>query len=156
MAGAALLTRWHRLLRLPRQPPPWYKDRLREELSERRAATSPLARLSETSDVLYILSRARHDQSPLRFSPQTPLPFIILSQRLLLAYPYMVCKYTSRWAFYRAAAWMCDHPCAGEVREVVNPARDGKLLEVATRHGMEPLRFQRVCGRLRRLWPLLP
>ena len=42
------------------------------------------------------------------------------------------------------------------VREVVNPSKDYKLDEVASRHQIDPVQFKQVGGRLRRVWPLLP
>ena len=55
----ALLGRWHRMLGLSRQSPPWYRDRLREELQEHRTANTPWQKLSEASDVFFSISRAR-------------------------------------------------------------------------------------------------
>ncbi|OAA69838.1 hypothetical protein ISF_03108 [Cordyceps fumosorosea ARSEF 2679] len=147
-----ILPLWHSLLRLPRQQPSWYRDRLREELRERRAATSPLRRLSETADVLYVLTRAAHDGHPLR-SPPPSLPRGVVCA-------YMVAKYTSRWLFYRAAAAMAGRRAgvtmSQGVREVINPAKKSKVGEVATRHGLDRAEFERVCFQLRKFWPLLP
>ncbi|KAM7205179.1 hypothetical protein V8F20_003316 [Naviculisporaceae sp. PSN 640] len=67
----------------------------------------------------------------------------------------MVAKYTSRWAFYRTAARLCNHPRHHLVREVVNPAKDSKLDEVACRHNL-PNNFRQIAGKLRTVWPLLP
>lgn len=145
-----LLVRWHRLLRLERQAPSWYRERLREELLERREALTPLQRLSETADVFYILSRAVHDGYPLQSVP----PFKPI--RHILVYAYMVFKYTSRWLFYRVAAKACRSANAGQVREVINPAKKHKVGEVASRHGLNHYEYQRACFRLRRFWPLLP
>lgn len=144
-----MLPRWHRLLGLTRQAQPWYRDRLREELQERRLATTALKKLSETADVFYIISRAQHDGHPLRKLPP-------LTSRHLLVYSYLLPKYTLRWSFYRLAAHLskCPHPSL--VREVVNPAKQHKLLEVARRHDIDPEVFVRVCRQLRRIWPLLP
>ncbi|ATY65610.1 uracil phosphoribosyltransferase [Cordyceps militaris] len=125
-----LLVRWHRLLRLERQAPSWYRERLREELLERREALTPLQRLSETADVFYILSRAVHDGYPLQSVP----PFKPI--RHILVYAYMVSKYTSRWLFYRVAAKACRSANAGQVREVINPAKKHKVGEVASRHAL--------------------
>ncbi|ROT41665.1 hypothetical protein SODALDRAFT_270264 [Sodiomyces alkalinus F11] len=146
----ALLCRWHRHLGLARHSPSWYRDRLREELRERRQAETYLQRLSETSDVLYAISRGHHDGFPVRNLP----PFSLSRQGL--AYAYFLGKYTSRWKFYRVAARLCHIPDYRSVREVVNPARDSKILEVASRHGIDGAQFLAVCRRLRRRWPLLP
>lgn len=143
------LLRWHRTLRLPQQPRCWYRDRLREETRERRLAMTPCQKLSETADVFYIISRAQHDGYPLRKLPDFIYPH-------LAVYVYLISKYTLRWTFYRVAAYICRCADPNSVREVVNPAKDHKLHEVASRHGIDPVNFHRVCRRLRRIWPLLP
>ncbi|KAF9737006.1 hypothetical protein PMIN06_004140 [Paraphaeosphaeria minitans] len=145
-----LLRRWHRMLGLPRQSPPrWYRDRLQEELCERRAATTYWRKLSETSDVLFSMSRALHDGFPIRRPPT-------LSLRNAPAYLYMLIKYTLRWKFYRVAAGLCDAPRRESISEVINPEKDHKLLEVALRHNIDPIAFKVAAGRLRLFWPLLP
>ncbi|KAI9677175.1 MAG: hypothetical protein M1829_002749 [Trizodia sp. TS-e1964] len=140
------------MLGLARQSPPsWYRARLREELQERRTATTPWQKLSETSDVLFSISRAQFDGFPLRRLP----PFD--PARHFPVYAYMLAKYTLRWQFYRTAAAFCNNaPHYDLVREVVNPAKDHKLEEVAARHHIDPVEFKRVGKRLRRVWPLLP
>lgn len=145
-----LLRRWHRSLDLPRQSPPsWYRMRVREELQERRTSRTFWRRLSETSDVFFSISRARYDDFPVRELP----PFTI--SRHTLVYAYMLYKYSMRWAFYRTLTWLCGAD-RRNVREVVNPAKDLKLVEVALRHDIEVERFCRIGRRLRRVWPLLP
>ncbi|KAG0636936.1 hypothetical protein HOY80DRAFT_975228 [Tuber brumale] len=146
----ALLRRWHRMLGLARQSPPsWYRDRLREELRERRTAKTPWLKLSETSDVLFSISRARYDGFPVRALP----PFV--ASRHALLYMYMLAKYTLRWKFYRRAAILCNAPY-DKVREVINPNKDHKLDQVASRYQIDPVEFRRVGRQLRRVWPLLP
>ena len=138
---------WLQRLNLPKQSPPaWYRDRLREELKERRAATTSLRRLSETADVYFTCSRAEYDGFPLRKLPPCSA----------LASAYMVGKFTSRWMFYRLLALSCRCLEHGSVREVVNPGKDSKLREVAMRHQIDCSRFMTVGRRLRRVWPLLP
>jgi len=147
----SLLTRWHKMLGLHRQVPSrWHRARLHEELRERRLAKTCLGRLSETSDVLFSISRAAHDGFPICRRPRLDV------SRTGLAYSYMLLKYTSRWGFYRTAAMLCGVQHASTVREVVNPGRDGKLEVVAARHGIDPSAFRRVGRRLRWVWPLLP
>jgi len=149
--GGALLKRWHGMLGLSRQSPPsWYRDRLREELRERRIAKTPWQKLSETSDVFFSSSRARYDGFPVRKVP----PFV--TSRHVLVYAYMLTKFTLRWKFYRTAAIICNAPHYDSVREVVNPSKDQKLKEVAMRHQIDPVEFKRVCRQLRQVWPLLP
>lgn len=146
-----VLHRWIAMLRLAQQSPSsWYRSRLREELQERRIANPGWQRLSESSDVLFSILRAQHDGH----SVGNPPPFRTWHNSL--AYAYMVAKYTSRWMFYRMAARFCSSADHHTVFEVVNPARDHKLEEVALRHQINTLRFCKVCRRLRRVWPLLP
>ncbi|KAL4952140.1 hypothetical protein BDW69DRAFT_195896 [Aspergillus filifer] len=136
------LRTWHKYLSLPRiSNRTWHLARLSEELAERAAATTHLSRLSETADILFILSRARYDGSPLH---------------LQFHACYMLGKFTSRWGFYQVAAL-----CAGErdwrgVREVVNPRKMSKVAEVARRHVIEKEKFGRVCCWLLWVWPVLP
>ncbi|KAH8729251.1 hypothetical protein BGZ61DRAFT_178499 [Ilyonectria robusta] len=144
-----ILLRWHGFLRLPRHPQLWYKERLREEICERRLATTRCQKLSETADVFYIISRAQHDGHTLRRLPDFILPH-------LAVYAYLLSKYTLRWQFYRVAAFLCGCADLDAMREVVNPTKDHKLREVACRHGIDPTRFRKVCYRLRFIWPLLP
>jgi hypothetical protein len=143
------LFRWHGRLRLPRHPKPWYKARLREEIYERRLATTPLQKLSETADVFYIISRSQYDGFTIRKLPDFTLAH-------LAVYAYLLLKYTSRWQFYRTASFLCNHSDLSSIREVVNPNKDYKLQEVACRHGIDPIIFTRICRRLRVIWPLLP
>ncbi|KAK3944417.1 hypothetical protein QBC46DRAFT_374274 [Diplogelasinospora grovesii] len=146
-----LLHRWHKYLGLSRQSPSsWYRDRLHEELQERRVASTFWRKVSETSDVFFSISRARHDGFPVRRLPH------FAASRHSLVYAYMLAKYTSRWKFYRATAILCGVGDYSSVREVVNPSKDHKLEEVATRHRIDPIKFKRVGCRLRRIWPLLP
>lgn len=145
------LHRWITKLGLARQSPPsWYRNRLREELQERRAAVTAWHKLSESSDVLFSILRAHHDGHPIVMPP----PFRIWHNSL--TYGYMVAKYTSRWNFYRMATRFYSDVDYQIICEVVNPAKDHKLEEVALRHHINPLTFKKTCRRLRRVWPLLP
>lgn len=150
-ASRTLLERWHELLGLSKQSPPsWYRDRLREELRERRLAVTRWQKLSETSDVFFAISRARYDGFPIRKLP----PFAFA--RHIPVYAYMLVKYTSRWKFYRAVAHLCHTPHHASIHEVVNPSRIHKLEEVASRYNIDREEFTKVACRLRRVWPLLP
>ena len=149
--GDTTLLRWYRMLGLSRKSPPsWYRARLREELQERRNAKTPWEKLSESSDVLFSSSRAQYDGFPVRRLPSS------VSCYHVLVYAYMLAKFTSRWKFYRTAAVLCKVPHHNMVREVVNPSKDHKVKEVALRHHIDPIEFQRVGRQLRRVWPLLP
>ncbi|GKZ21541.1 hypothetical protein AbraIFM66951_006723 [Aspergillus brasiliensis] len=143
--------KWHTFLNLPRQSNiSWHKNRLSEELLERRKATTPLTRLSETSDILFTLSRAQYDGFPLPFRPSWSWTFNALASG------YMLGKFTSRWWFYRVAAYYAGKHDWRAVREVVNPRKGAKLDEVAGRHGMDKGNFGRVGRRLLWVFPVLP
>lgn len=144
------LRRLHRVLGLAQHPKQWYRDRLQEELLERRTARTWAQKLSETADVFYILSRARYDGHPLRKPP----PFTFF--RHFVPYLYIYSKYTMRWGFYRVAAIMSRAPNPRSVREVVNPSKDHNLVQVAQRHGIDPIVFRNKCRMLRSVWPLFP
>ncbi|MCJ1333998.1 hypothetical protein MMC10_010705 [Thelotrema lepadinum] len=147
----ALLRRWHGMLGLSRQTPPsWYRDRLREELKERRKANTFLEKLSETSDVLFSISRASYDGFPVRKLPRFRVT------RHTPVYAFMFAKYTLRWRFYRIAAKFSKAPHWNSVREVVNPRKDGNLYEVALRHNIDPEEFLNAGRHLRNVWPLMP
>lgn len=140
---------WLSKLRLKRQTSmTWHRDRIKEELAERRQARRAILKLSETCDVLFSFARARHDGNGFRHWPRTN------EFRYFLPYTYMIFKYTSRYGLYRAAGVLSGSSCA--VREVVNPARMRNIDEVADRHGIDRSRFQSVCRGLHRIWPLLP
>ncbi len=149
LTKAPLRHRWHTVFGLPRKTlRPWHRARIREEFQERSEARSCLLRLSETADVVFSISRARHDGFPI-----APLSAF---RSNALVYAYVVAKFSLRWGFYRVAASLCGRVWRGPVREVINPARDSKLADVAARQGVDVERFVRVARRLRWVWPLLP
>ena len=119
-------------------------------MQEQLAAETPLEKLSETSDVYFTIHRARYDGCTMG-----PLP-PGTKGNLILVYAYMVAKFTLRWSFYRTVGFLCTAPWSRPVREVVNPSKDEKLGKVAARHQIDPVKFKRVGGRVRRVWPLLP
>ena len=150
---AGILRVWHRFLGLNRQTSLiWHRDRLREELRERREAPNLLLKLSETADVFFSISRAKYDGFAIRELP----PFLRISN--VPVYLYMLGKFTLRWSFYQATAYFCQVPHYSwyRVREVVNPAKDENLHVVASRHHIDPDEFKRIGRRLRGIWPLLP
>ncbi|KAI1132609.1 hypothetical protein F5Y10DRAFT_261029 [Nemania abortiva] len=145
-----VLFQWHKLLGLPRQSPrSWHQDRFREELEELDEAENWLDRISESSDVLFAISRAKYDGFPIEDLPRLRLGNVAI-------YAYMLAKYTSRYAFYRTLAFLCGAPAHSTVREVVNPTKDQKLEAVARRHHIDPEKFKSFGRRLRQFWPLFP
>ncbi|KAK0110170.1 hypothetical protein ONS95_002821 [Cadophora gregata] len=148
---STFLKPWYRILDLARQTPlSWHLSRLEEEKAELTEPKSALEKLSEESDVFFTIGRATHDGYTIDEQP----PFT-KSLHHALVYAYMFWKYSSRCVFYQTAAILCRAE-KWSVREVVNPARDGKIRVVAERHGICPEEFLKVCRRLRWVWPLLP
>ncbi|KAK5634804.1 hypothetical protein RRF57_010517 [Xylaria bambusicola] len=149
-SSKTILCRWHKLLGLSHQSSSaWHRDRVREELAEYRAARSPVERLSEAADV-FSISRATYDGFPVR-------KLLLFAMHHIPVYGYMLAKFTSRWLFYRALAFLCRAPHPFAVREVVNPYKDRKLDDVAFRHRvMDRQKFKLVGRRLRLVWSLLP
>ena len=148
--GDVLLKRWYRMLALPRQSPSWYRDRVREELYERRNATTPWQRFCETSDVFFSSSRAKYEGCQVvKLPPPATTAHIPI-------YVYMMVKFTSRFMFYRTVCLLCNISHRRSVREVINPHKDSKLDQVSSRHHIDVAKFRRVGRRLRRVWPLLP
>lgn len=144
----SLTQRWLPCLRLQRQSSmPWQRDRIREELLECQQAHHALLRLSETCDVLFSFARAQYDGHEIRRRARTN------KYRYNLPYTYMVPKFPWRYAFYRAAGVLCRSTCA--VREVVDPAREHNLDEVAERYGIDRNRFRVISRGLCNIWPLL-
>lgn len=142
---------WFTMLSLQRQShAAWHRDRLREELCERRLAEKRWEKLSEASDVLISITRAQYDGFPTRN------PSCLSGLRSSPIYMYMLAKYTSRWSFYKVAAVLCNSRHWKLVNEVVNPSKDRKLNEVAFRHDIDQTDFQRVSRQLRRIGPLVP
>lgn len=68
----------------------------------------------------------------------------------------MLGKFTLRWGFYRVTAWLYSKADWRSVREVVNPAKEYKLEQIAARHEIDPMQFKRVGDKLLKVWPLLP
>ena len=144
-----VLRRWHGMLGLPQQSPlSWYQDRLQEELHEQQTATTSWQRISETSNILFSISRANFNGFPICRLPSITGPLHVL------VYAYMLVKYTSCWTFYRVATMLCHAPQYNLVQEVVNPTRDHKLNEVASHHQIDQEQFKRVSCQLHQLWPL--
>ena len=152
--GNALLKRWYRSLRLPLHAPSFYLDRYNEELEELSQAKTSIDRLSETSDVLFAWKRAQFEGYPVGDLP----PALLRASDKVHVYVYMVLKLTSRWMFFRTTALLCGARLreVGAMSEVVNAGKDWKLERVARTHGIDPVRFRRVGGKLRRVWLLLP
>jgi len=139
------------MLNLAHQSPAsWHTARATEEIEELLEAPNRIYRLSETTDVFFAISRAKYDGFPIESIPSFPETF-----PRSIVYPYMIWKYTARWALYKAVAKFCGGDWKN-MREVVNPGKDSKLVEVALRHNIDPVKFVKVGRRIRRVWPLLP
>lgn len=149
---SSFLRRWHKMLGLARQSPVWHRERLIEELEERRLAITWLHQISETADVIFTISRANYECSQIAQMP----PHMTASWQGIVNHSYMLAKFTSRWAFYQTVAFLCGCAHYSSVREVVNPAKDSKLGQVAQRHNIDPDKFTRVAHKLLRVVRNIP
>ena len=68
---------------------------------------------------------------------------------LVVPAAYMLVKYSLRWGFYMAVG-------GRQVREVRNPQKRRKLVEMARRYGLDEETFVRRAEMWRRWWPFLP
>lgn len=148
----SLIRNWYRKLELARHPTAaWYRERHQGEKDEYNEASTRVEKLSEKSDVYFALLRGKYDGFPI---DETPKVFTLENVGV---YAYMVGKYSMRWGFYRATAWMCKGSGGYQVNEVVNPMKDAKLEDVARRYpGIDPVELKRMAKRLRWVWPLFP
>ncbi|KAK6836623.1 hypothetical protein PG987_007118 [Apiospora arundinis] len=104
---------------------------------------------------MFAINRARYDGFPVRQDLLAPNA-TFEGRRYYGVCAYMLVKYTSRWMFYRTAAAMSGMSDYKTVREVVNPAKDAKIEEVASRHKVDKVKFCGAAHKLRRVWPLFP
>ncbi|KAG9232900.1 hypothetical protein BJ875DRAFT_379762 [Amylocarpus encephaloides] len=145
-----LLRLWFRMLDLPRFPnPTWHRQRLIEELKEVEEAPTQIYKLSESSDIQFNIYRAEYEGLPIQEMPRFTLPF-----PSPVVHAYMLAKFTSRWTFYRTAAYFANAPHS--VHEVINPSKDEKLNQVASRHGMNSEGFRKVTHNILRFCVLFP
>ncbi|KAJ5189987.1 hypothetical protein N7491_007972 [Penicillium cf. griseofulvum] len=142
--GNTALRLWFQTLSLPQQSHlSWHRARLREELCERRTAKTSWQKLSETSDVLFSITRSQYDG----FIIRNPSCFSCLHSTPIYLYITRRDGHFIKWS--PSSHWNLVH-------EVVNPSKDHKLIEVASRHAIDQKDFQRVIRQLRRIWPLFP
>src|SRR5579872_2065172 len=112
------ITCWHQWLGMPIREPEWYQQDYEEEYQEFLKANSYIERLSEASDLAYILTRSHCQCGPQNLLKNT---FQLCSQvgwwTLIGGLLYMIPKYTLRSLFYRHLGF-----CLGiSLRDVRNP-----------------------------------
>jgi hypothetical protein len=147
----AVLQVWIRALKLSPQPTKaFHQERLDEELVELEQAKTIIEKLSEAADVEFTTLRARCNGHNIR-ELSRPLTF-----RHIAVYVYMLGKFTSRCALYRAAGALSS--ATKQINELTNPSKDWKLAAVADRHReqLDAHKFVAMAKILRRIWPLLP
>jgi len=66
----------------------------------------------------------------------------------------MIPKYSSRWLFFRLAG--IKSSASKAVHEVRNPHKTEKLHSIAERNHLDKDKFQKICERQLKYWPLLP
>jgi hypothetical protein len=63
-------------------------------------------------------------------------------------------KYTGRWLFFRSAGKKMNSKII--IREVRNPKKVNKLHTIAEMYKLDPNKFQIICEKQLKVWPLLP
>lgn len=124
----------------------WHKQDLSDELAEYHEETKLLMKWSELSDVVYTCSRGKWSGYDMDFPLkkwQYPVGVI-----------YMIPKYTLRYWFFRQAGKKAG--TQEIIREVRNPKKTHKLHIIAERNNVDAKKFQMICERQLRYWPLLP
>lgn len=137
---------WHNWVNQPKKPRDWHEQDIADELAELAACYSFVNRWSETSDVVYTVTRARwsgHD-----------LTFPISRRQVIFGYIYMYPKYNLRVLFFRRAGRKAG--ASDVLQSVRNPKKVEKLAKIAEKNKLASDQFIEICQRQLRYWPLLP
>ena len=141
-----MIEKWHTLLGMERHNRAWYEADLKDELAEYRDERNLILKWSELSDVVYVCTRAKWSGYEIEF------PFV--KRLLYLGVIYMIPKYSGRWLFFWTAGRKAN--VVKNIREVRNPKKTHKLHLVAGENGIDAQRFQDICEKQLKYWPLLP
>src|SRR3990167_6044224 len=141
-----MINKWHDMLGMSKHDKRWHEQDLAAELAEYNEETKLCMKWSELSDVAYTCSRGRWGGHEIAF-PFSRLKFYV-------GLIYMFPKYTGRWLFFRQAGKKA-HTTQG-LHEVRNPKKTHKLHYIAKKYDLDEAKFQKICERQLRYWPLLP
>lgn len=137
---------WHSLLDMERQDKEWLESDMLDELEEYRQETRLISRWSELSDVVYTYTFTLWCGFDMRFP--------LRRWQYALGAIYMIPKYSGRWLFFKRAGRKAGSTSG--IREVRNPKKTHKLQAIAKQYDVDPQRFQEICEKQLKYWPLLP
>jgi hypothetical protein len=135
------------MLGMPKHDKEWHMQDIADEIRELKESRSLIYRWSESSDIVYTVTRAWWSGYPDIQSPITGVSFY-------LAALYMIPKYSLRRLFFRKVGRRMNS--SKPVTEVRNPRKTHKLVNIAGYYQLDPNKFVAECNRLLRFWPLLP
>lgn len=137
---------WHSLLDMRKHDADWHRQDIADELRELKEARDFWSRWSETSDVVYTVTRAR-------WSGHKSFAWPLEGWKFWWGAAYMFPKYTSRWLFF----YMLGKKLGAKqkVTAVRNPKKVHKLRDVAAQFGIDSKSFEETATRWLTWWPLL-
>jgi hypothetical protein len=141
-----IIKAWFDWLDMPKYDEKWHQDDMADELAEYHEAPNLLYKISEASDVTYTYERAK-------WSGHSTVDFPLSKRAYYAGLVYGAGKYTSRFLFFKVAG---KRSGAFDLRSVRNPKKVKKLHDIATKANLDPVKFQKICEKQLRYWPLLP
>lgn len=142
-----IMRKWHDWLDQPKYDEQWHRNDMADELAEYREETKLLKKWSEASDVVYTYTRSKWSGHG---SVEFPLGRVAYVFGVLYMYP----KYSLRQLFFQRAGKRAGK--SNRLRCVRNPRKTHKLHQIAEDNKLDKDKFQNICEKQLRYWPLLP
>ncbi len=142
-----VLSFWHRLLDMEKFDEAWHRSDIADEMEELNEAEGFFNRWSELSDVVYTVTRAQF------WSKISGIRWPLRKRDYWWGMLYMFPKYTLRWCFFNFCGKLTDR--SKKVHAVRNPKKIHKLHLIAEEAGVPKKKFEKICRRWVRVWPLL-
>lgn len=136
---------WHNFLDMEIKTLKWHEQDIFDELQEYKEAKSLRDKWSELSDIVYTVTRARWGGHKLNFP--------IGKTKVVIGSVYMFPKITGRWLFFYRAGKKTGSK--RKVTEVRNPKKVHKLHHIADKYGLDTSKFEKICEKQLKYWPLL-
>lgn len=127
-----IIFNWHKKLDMPKYNLAWHQRDIEDELLELKEARGIIHKWSELSDIAYTYSRAL-------WSGHAELKLPISRIKYYFGLIYMFPKYQLRWNFFVDLGKKLNSDI--KIREVRNPARANKLLEIAEKYNFDKKKF---------------
>ncbi len=141
-----MINKWHAWLGMRSHTKTWYEKDMVDEINEYSEELKLFKKWSELSDVVYVYTRSKWNGHELKF------PF--KKWQYYIGIVYMLPKYTDRWLFYRIAGRKAG--AIEGLHEVRNPKKTHKLHHIAKKNSLNEKKFQSICEKQLKYWPLLP